>query len=126
MRPSCGSACMTGCTDFNSHTPHGVRQLFLNLCLRLFNFNSHTPHGVRPESEIDFVVPLMDFNSHTPHGVRLTDFKQSAELGHHFNSHTPHGVRPLLVSSAVLIFGFQLTHPTRGATSIRVMFWDNG
>ncbi len=102
--------------DFNSHTPHGVRLYgYVRKCCRAENFNSHTPHGVRLRVGHSPYYSVVDFNSHTPHGVR-PDHWGCATDSINFNSHTPHGVRRIFVNSIWIIYRFQLTHPTRGAT----------
>ena len=153
--------------DFNSHTPHGVRQhISLHIQTRLKNFNSHTPHGVRHLYRLRRFCLQRNFNSHTPHGVRLKSLglihkRNEFQLTHptrgatakmllpliyglisthtphtgcdqiacysvstflHFNSHTPHGVRLIATCDTYNVATFQLTHPTRGATFLKVYF----
>ena len=53
--------------DFNSHTPHGVRQeIALQLTIKALDFNSHTPHGVR-QSLLAVELCIMAISTHTPH-----------------------------------------------------------
>ena len=58
---------------------------------------------------------LLHFNSHTPHGVRLIRIKQSAADGQFQLTHPTRGATSL---GRICLNGyeFQLTHPTRGAT----------
>ena len=103
--------------DFNSHTPCGVRRVFVYLVSTLLYFNSHTPCGVRHNVR-EAVHGAVHFNSHTPCGVR----RGRGNIRHqrnHFNSHTPCGVRHGTISVVCGIITFQLTHPMRGATAAR-------
>ncbi len=124
--------------DFNSHTPHGVRQELYKKHRDFFDISTHTPHTGCDKKIIGGKKDVKDFNSHTPHGVRqpestevlemtfisthtphtgcdITDSGQAVAF-RDFNSHTPHGVRHGLALTSIGRFSFQLTHPTRGAT----------
>ena len=126
---------------FNSHTPHGVRQITRLNVLICKNISTHTPHtGCDNHRKRLSRQGYPNFNSHTPHGVRHMLLLLHLRL-QHFNSHTPHGVRllNLICCVACVIISthtphtgcdqiicsdfrrqhkFQLTHPTRGATQM--------
>ena len=78
--------------------------------------STHTPHT---GCDIQKVHPTASsgISTHTPHtGCDTGGFRQACGVCN-FNSHTPHGVRRFLRSFFSPPFKFQLTHPTRGATS---------
>ena len=124
---------------FNSRTPGGVRLLTAIPGAKppLFQF-THPGRGatftsddllIRPKVSIhapregcDTLIKCTPygttcFNSRTPGGVRLIGSKGKSSMTISFNSRTPGGVRPLTRSPVVLIYGFQFTHPGRGATT---------
>ena len=58
-----------------------------------------------------------DFNPRTPCGVRRNSLYR--QIGaRYFNPRTPCGVRPSVFSACTAKYGFQSTHPLRGATRI--------
>ena len=64
----------------------------------------------------------LNFNSHTPHGVRPIGCP-SSPIGNSISTHTPHtGCDPLPLRAKNLLLLFQLTHPTRGATTVSPPF----
>ena len=120
----------------STHTPHtGCDAEWVSKEYDVSNFNSHTPHGVRPL--YDFVVEenkkfqlthptrgateppkliridIKNFNSHTPHGVRLYRCQYSI-IYYNFNSHTPHGVRLSAILSTVYILQISTHTPHTG------------
>ena len=83
------------------------------------NFNSHTPHGVRQVNYMGMIGNLA-ISTHTPHTGCDDEQDSPQQRFKDFNSHTPHGVRHLLGVCCLLFQRFQLTHPTRGATICNV------
>ena len=123
---------------FNSHTPHGVRPPEILLNGTATKISTHTPHtgcdGIKspirtalaisthtPHTGCDigslkFTRHNRNFNSHTPHGVR-PGWKTEEMLGGLISTHTPHtGCDIIYQVGCTVVCGFQLTHPTRGAT----------
>ncbi len=74
--------------DFNSHTPHGVRQYDDNDRTFTINFNSHTPHGVRPCSAFSLLSRSSFQLTHPTRGATHTHLIDSAVI--FISTHTPH------------------------------------
>ena len=111
--------------DFNSHTPHGVR-LYLNIAKHNETaISTHTPHTGCDNRSLKRSRYTEDFNSHTPHGVRRVDFSHSDCCTGFQLTHPTRGATKERWVRLGLRTLFQLTHPTRGATlSIaRSHFW---
>ena len=87
---------------FNTHTPHGVRQILRKILVQYSFISTHTPHTGCDALGGNSDLTIVDFNSHTPHGVR-----------------------PLPILSSLITVIFQLTHPTRGATRNRNYYADS-
>ena len=99
-----------------THPTRGATATMVGHVQNLVNFNSHTPHGVRLESATDEQRNNLDFNSHTPHGVRLV-YGRNTFHQRQISTHTPHtGCDRDGAFHCLTLDGFQLTHPTRGAT----------
>ena len=81
--------------DFNPRTPCGVR---------------HCKGGSQPKDPVYF-------NPRTPCGVRQMRFITQPSLMN-FNPRTPCGVRQRSWKDVPIKFGFQSTHPLRGATKV--------
>ena len=129
---------MTNFANFNSRTPRGVRRYFVVSYYIYKYFNSRTPRGVRLHllltdrlnNKFQLTHPTRSatrtnknncrqhhISTHAPHAecdvyARYNDFDMF-----HFNSRTPRGVRLPTPSDWSSIITFQLTHPTRSATS---------
>ena len=103
--------------EISTHTPHtGCDSRVEAISGATGDFNSHTPHGVRLESATDEQRNNLDFNSHTPHGVRLV-YGRNTFHQRQISTHTPHtGCDRDGAFHCLTLDGFQLTHPTRGAT----------
>ncbi len=139
VRPGCGQQWKLRIHYFNSRTPRGVRHLSALHRGFAHHFNSRTPRGVRHLGFLCAQPNMFNFNSRTPRGVRhrIVDI---TPIQSNFNSRTPRGVRrrrhcwsrpTCCISthashaecdhsrySLVPWFGtFQLTHPTRSATT---------
>ena len=86
----------------------------------LRNFNSHTPHGVRL-SDIKNKLVLVKISTHTPHTGCDLIICLFAKCNVIISTHTPHtGCDSVLLLKWSRSILFQLTHPTRGATAIRL------
>ena len=128
-----------GRRNFNPRTPCGVRHAGLNITSRGgWYFNPRTPCGVRRAWPSPRDPTKHHFNPRTPCGVRRFRFPQPtivscisihaplAGCDHiffasrlkliDFNPRTPCGVRHCLDAICYNRFGFQSTHPLRGAT----------
>ena len=104
--------------SISTHTPHtGCDEEQENTELRIDNFNSHTPHGVRPRifSKGDRLIWI---STHTPHtGCDIAEHWGCAPASVFQLTHPTRGATTL--TSALEATGiFQLTHPTRGATRL--------
>ena len=124
--------------NFNPRTPRGVRLFCSFFSAYRGNFNPRTPRGVRPVRSVSY-PPEVDFNPRTPRGVRRPNSRIPSLQERYFNPRTPRGVRPISSDNTAWIFGisihapregcdldmynfntifygFQSTHPARGAT----------
>ena len=81
----------------------------------LYSFNSRTPGGVRLPSHYTQLITAA-VSIHAPR--EGCDRQACAEkaLRESFNSRTPGGVRQARNKKSLYFFGFQFTHPGRGAT----------
>ena len=103
-----------GALHFNSRTPCGVQLDRRTISVGNVDFNSRTPCGV--QREIRFAAQIVTyFNSRTPCGVQRPPLRGPDPAPPHFNSRTPCGVQHRLFSGTNIQFGFQFTHPVRGA-----------
>ena len=118
MRPK-GSCLHPKLRTISTHTPHtGCDTHSISVAHIKQNFNSHTPHGVR-QYEFDIVMNIGNFNSHTPHGVRLFSRFNSSRISALFQLTHPTRGATAAISPPTRNTLFQLTHPTRGATERR-------
>ena len=135
-RNGCGRT--PSCTNFNPRTPCGVRLELvaqeggtdISIHAPLAGCDPGAPEGKGPgsisihaplagcdASPTPSPLPSRNFNPRTPCGVRRSRGGCGARWETYFNPRTPCGVRPLSTVMLAKIFGFQSTHPLRGATS---------
>ena len=101
---------------FNPRTPRGVRPFRARQPRHLpQDFNPRTPRGVRLDS--GYLVPVyVDISIHAPREGCDKTIRTSIAMAEDFNPRTPRGVRRDRLRSELRIYGFQSTHPARGAT----------
>ncbi len=100
----------------STHTPHTGCDNDIIDKVTLNRISTHTPHTGCDTITVNPHDAEEDFNSHTPHGVRHRKAAEKVE-DKIISTHTPHTGCDLTVPVAQSnFFGFQLTHPTRGAT----------
>ena len=123
---------------FNPRTPCGVRPTSSHTRATSAIFQSThplrgatlpRPNGVQPpvisihaplagcdNLYVPDPYPIVDFNPRTPCGVRLPRAYNTRAVITNFNPRTPCGVRHSPSKNGLLVFSFQSTHPSRGAT----------
>ena len=126
--------------DFNPRTPRGVRLLGCPGAPRWSDFNPRTPRGVRRKQSGQSHRPSHYFNPRTPRGVRhwatygwcelqiisIHAPREGCDLdggGDQFHRlvisiHAPReGCDAIYPHATIVAWGFQSTHPARGATT---------
>ena len=104
---------------FNSHTPHGVRLNAPYAALSRLVFQlTHPTRGATFKAN-NFIV-LFGISTHTPHTGCDGRAINKNLLDIFISTHTPHtGCDLGFFAPGVHNQGFQLTHPTRGATLLK-------
>ena len=104
--------------EISTHTPHTGCDKYKKIRSLIDKISTHTPH-TGCDGQHGTYTERQKISTHTPHtGCDGASFEKSMSRVD-FNSHTPHGVRRVVDFLCRLYFGFQLTHPTRGATTFR-------
>ena len=104
-------------TNFNSHTPHGVRLTREVMYNKYRNISTHTPHTGCDKTLNLEVISLMEFQlTHPTRGATYPHVE--VNINDKFQlTHPTRGATVLLRWIVSSIIEFQLTHPTRGATA---------
>jgi len=83
------------------------------------SISTHAPHaGCDPQTGAEEAGEWI--STHAPHAGCDAAGRADPERAHDFNSRTPRGMRLFLLACHNFPTEFQLTHPTRDATNIRI------
>ena len=103
--------------SISTHTPHTECDEFQRIVHSLhLDFNSHTPHGVR-QKKLAELESVQKISTHTPHTECDIKNPRPVLAAPNISTHTPHTECDCSPNSKKDLYTrFQLTHPTRSAT----------